>query len=60
MEKLGKSSIWPNGFKIGWGFFFLLVALELSTFAPPLIVPLVTGGLGLKVLEKIMSADSDG
>lgn len=55
MEKLAKSSIWPNGFKIGWGSFFFLFALLMSTIAPPLIVPLIGGGLGLKILKKITS-----
>jgi hypothetical protein len=55
MEKLTKSSIWPNGFKIGWGSFFFLFALLVSTVAPPLIVPLVSGGIGLKILKKITS-----
>jgi hypothetical protein len=55
MEKLIKSSIWPNGFKIGWGSFFFLFALLVSTIVPPLIVPLVGGGIGLKILKKITS-----
>jgi hypothetical protein len=55
MEKLTKASIWPNGFKVGWGSFFFLFALLLSTVAPPLIVPLVSGGIGLKILKKITS-----
>jgi len=55
MEKLTKASIWPNGFKVGWGSFFFLFALLVSTIAPPLIVPLVSGGIGLKILKKITS-----
>jgi hypothetical protein len=55
MEKLTKASIWPNGFKVGWGSFFFLFALLVSTVAPPLIVPLVSGGIGLKILKKITS-----
>jgi hypothetical protein len=55
MEKLTKSSIWPNGFKVGWGSFFFLFALLVSTIVPPLIVPLVGGGVGLKILKKITS-----
>jgi hypothetical protein len=55
MERLAKSSIWPNGFRIGWGSFFFLSALLISTIAPPLIVPLVGGGIGLKILKKITS-----
>jgi hypothetical protein len=55
MEKLTKASIWPNGFKVGWGSFFFLFALLVSTIAPPLIVPLVSGGIGLKILNKITS-----
>jgi hypothetical protein len=55
MEKLTKASIWPNGFKVGWGSFFFLLALVVSTIAPPLIVPLVSGGIGLKILKKITS-----
>jgi hypothetical protein len=55
MEKLNKASIWPNGFKVGWGSFFFLFALLVSTVAPPLIVPLVSGGIGLKILKKITS-----
>ena len=55
MEKLTKSSIWPNGFKIGWGSFFFLFALLVSTIVPPLIVPLIGGGVGLRILKKITS-----
>ncbi len=55
MDKLTKASIWPNGYKIGWGSFFFLFALVVSTFIPPLIVPLVSGGLGLKLFNKITS-----
>jgi len=55
MDKLTKSSIWPNGFKVGWGSFFFLFALLISTIIPPLIVPLVSGGIGLKLFNKITS-----
>lgn len=55
MEKLKNASIWPNGYKVGWGSFFFLSALLISTFFPPLVVPLVSGGLGLKILMKITS-----
>jgi hypothetical protein len=56
MQKLSEASIWPNGFRVGWGSFFFLFALLISTFVPPLIVPLVSGGIGLKVFNKLTAA----
>jgi len=56
MEKLTQSTVWPNGFKVGWGFLFLLVSLFLSTIAPPLVVPLLASGLTIKVVEKLAAA----
>jgi hypothetical protein len=55
MEKLTQASIWPDGFELRWDSFFFLFALLVSTIAPPLIVPLVSGGIGIKILKKITS-----
>ena len=57
ITRLQESCVWPNGFKIGWGFFFLLIGLIAGTIAPPILVLVVVSGLGAKLVQRLFKRD---
>jgi len=59
IKALKDSCVWPNGFQIGWLFFFIVAGLVVSTVLPPVLVLVVVTGIGSKVLSLLLKKKGD-
>jgi hypothetical protein len=58
IDALKKACVWPNGYQMGWGLFFVLVGLGIGAILPPILVILAVTGVAAKAFSLLKKGRS--